>query len=81
MKIAILGPNCSRCRQTADAVRRAVLQAGIEATIVKIEDLREIVKFPVLKTPAVVVDGQVKISGKVPTVAEVVALLSHGGAA
>ncbi|MBI5904789.1 MAG: TM0996/MTH895 family glutaredoxin-like protein [Deltaproteobacteria bacterium] len=79
MKIAILGPGCPRCRQTADAVREAVEQAGIEATIHKVEDIREIVRFKVLMTPAVAIDGLVRISGKVPTVEEVKALLADGG--
>jgi small redox-active disulfide protein 2 len=81
VKIAILGPNCSRCRQTAEAVRQAVLRAGVEATIVKVEDLREIMKLQVMKTPAVAIDGKVRISGRIPTVDEVVELLSRGGAA
>ena len=81
MKIAILGTGCPKCRQTAEVVRQAVEQAGIEATIQKVEDLREIMKFRVMTTPAVAVDGQVKISGKVPTVDEVRALLARGGTA
>lgn len=78
MEIAILGTGCPKCRQVADVVRKAVEQAGIEATIRKVEDIGEIVKFKVMMTPAVVVDGQVKISGKVPSVEEVQALLKKG---
>ena len=81
MKIAILGTGCPKCKQTAEVVRRAVEQAGIEATIYKVEEIQEIVKFKVMMTPAVAVDGQVRISGKVPTVEEVKALLAHGGEA
>ncbi len=81
MKIAILGTGCPKCRQTVEVVRRAVEQTGIEATIHKVEDIREIMKFKVTMTPAVAVDGQVKISGKVPTVDEVKALLAQGGTA
>jgi len=79
MKIAILGTGCTKCRQTAEVVRQAVEEAGVDATIHKVEDIREIMKFQVMMTPAVAVDGQVRISGKVPTVDEVKALLSHGG--
>jgi small redox-active disulfide protein 2 len=79
MKIAILGTGCPKCKQTADVVRRTVEQEGIEATIYKVEDIREIVKFKVMTTPAVAVDGQVRISGKVPTMDEVKAFLSRGG--
>jgi len=81
MKIAILGTGCHKCKQTAEVVRRAVEQVGIDATIYKVEDIREILKFKVMTTPAVAVDGQVRISGKVPTVEEVKALLAPGGKA
>jgi small redox-active disulfide protein 2 len=79
MKIAILGTGCAKCRQTAEVVRQAVERAGVDATIHKVEDIREIMKYRAMMTPAVAVDGQVKISGKVPTVDEVQALLTHGG--
>jgi small redox-active disulfide protein 2 len=78
MEIAILGTGCPKCRQTAEVVRQAVELAGVPATIRKVEDIEEIMKYRVMRTPAVAVDGQVKISGKVPTVEEVVALLSQG---
>jgi small redox-active disulfide protein 2 len=78
MEIAILGTGCPKCRQTAEVVRQAVEVAGVPATIRKVEDIEEIMKYRVMRTPAVAVGGQVKISGKVPTVEEVVALLSQG---
>jgi len=79
VKIAILGTGCPKCKQTAEMVRRAVEQTGIDATIYKVEDIREIMKFKVMTTPAVAVDGQVRIYGKVPTVDEVKALLAPAG--
>lgn len=79
MKIEILGTGCPKCRQTVEVVRQAVAQAGVDATIHKVEDMREIMKFRVMTTPAVAVDGQVRISGKVPSVEEIMALLTHGG--
>lgn len=78
MEIAILGTGCPKCRQTAEVVRQAVELAGVPATIRKVEDIEEIMKYRVMRTPAVAVGGQVKITGKVPTVEEVVALLSQG---
>lgn len=75
MEITIVGSGCARCKQTADVVRKAVEHAGVDATISKVEDFREIMKFRVLKTPAVAVDGEVKISGRVPTVEEITSLL------
>lgn len=77
MKIDILGIGCPKCEQTAEVVRQAVEQAGVEATIQKVEDIQEIMKYRVMMTPAVAVDGQVKISGKVPSVEEVTAFLKQ----
>lgn len=77
MKIAILGTGCSKCRQTADVVRQAVARAGVDATIDKVEDIREIRKYRVMMTPAVAIDDKVMIFGKVPTVEEVVSLLAR----
>ena len=75
MNISILGTGCPKCRQTEEVVRKAVEQAGVEATIRKVEDIRDIVKYRVMATPAVVFDGEVRISGRVPTVEEVTSLL------
>ncbi len=75
MEIAIVGSGCARCKQTAEVVRKAVEHAGVDATISKVEDFREIMKFQVLKTPAVAIDGEVMISGRVPTVEEITSLL------
>lgn len=78
MKIAILGAGCPKCKHTMEVVRKAVEQAGVEATIQKIEDIQEIMKFRVMMTPAVAIDGQVRLWGKVPTVDEVKSLLTSG---
>jgi small redox-active disulfide protein 2 len=75
MKIAILGTGCDKCRRLYDTVREAVAQAGVEATLQKVEDIREIMAFKVLKTPALAIDGEVKLSGRLPTVEEVRVLL------
>jgi small redox-active disulfide protein 2 len=75
MKIAIVGSGCGKCNQTADVVRRAVAYACVDAEIYKVEDIREIMKWKVMATPALVIDDEVKISGRVPTVEEVTSLL------
>ncbi len=79
MKIAILGSGCAKCRQTADVVRQAVERAGTDATVFKVEDLREMMKYKAMMTPAVAVDGTIRIAGRVPTVQEVMELLGTGG--
>ena len=75
MKIAILGTGCAKCRQAVEVVRQAVEQAGVDATIDKVEDIQEIMKFEAMRTPAVAIDGKVKISGRVPSAEEVKSLL------
>ncbi|UCF49512.1 MAG: TM0996/MTH895 family glutaredoxin-like protein [Thermoplasmatales archaeon] len=71
MKIEVLGTGCAKCRATEKNVRKAVEELGIQAEIVKIEDLQDIINRGVMMTPAVVVDGEVKISGHQPTVEEI----------
>ncbi|MGA6993452.1 MAG: thioredoxin family protein [Candidatus Deferrimicrobiaceae bacterium] len=75
MKIAILGTGCPKCRQMAEVVRKAVEKAGMDYPISKVEDIREIMKWKVMATPALVIGDEVKISGRVPTVEEVTSLL------
>jgi small redox-active disulfide protein 2 len=75
MKIAILGTGCAKCKETAEVVRQAVSQAGVDATVDKVEDIQEIMRFKVMSTPAVAIDGKVRISGRVPSIAEVKSLL------
>ena len=67
MKIQVLGTGCPKCKKTAEAAKAAVNELGIEAEIEKVTDLNEIMKFGVMLTPALAVDGDVKIVGKVPT--------------
>jgi len=67
MEIKVLGPGCPRCHQTEDNVRLAVAQAGVEADIEKVTDTMEIAAAGVFGTPAVIIDGEVKVVGKVPT--------------
>jgi small redox-active disulfide protein 2 len=71
MKIEVLGTGCAKCRATEKNVRKAVEELGIQAEIVKVEDLQDIIDRGVMMTPAVVVDGVVKISGHQPTVEEI----------
>ena len=75
MKIEILGIGCPKCKATEKIVKQAVEELGIKAEIVKVEDLQEIVNRGVMMTPAVVVDGEVKIVGHVPSADEIKKLL------
>ncbi|MCM8831181.1 MAG: thioredoxin family protein [Candidatus Omnitrophica bacterium] len=76
MKIEIAGPGCPRCIATEKNVKEAVKQLGIQAEIVHVYDIAEVTKRGVMFTPAVIVDGEVKISGKIPTVEEIKKVLS-----
>jgi len=67
MEIKVLGPGCPKCKQTEDIVNQAVSEAGVAADVVKVTDTMEIAKHGVFGTPAVVVDGEVKSVGKIPT--------------
>lgn len=71
MRIEILGSGCAKCKKTKEIVEQAVAEAGIDAEIVKVEDMDKILSYGVMLTPGVVVDGDVKIAGKVPTVENV----------
>lgn len=65
MKIQVLGTGCPKCKQLTANAEKAVAELGIQATVEKVEDIREIMKFRVMTTPALVIDGQVKSAGKV----------------
>ena len=71
MVIKILGPGCPRCEQTAAIVKDALAETGTEAHIEKVTKTMDIASYGVLGTPAVVIDGQVKCVGKIPSKAEV----------
>jgi small redox-active disulfide protein 2 len=75
MKIEILGTGCKKCNDLADNVKQAVANLGIEAEIVKVTDIKQIVGYGVMATPALVVDGTVKSAGKVLSAAEIAKLL------
>lgn len=76
MKIEVVGPGCPRCITTEKNVLEAVNQLGIQAEIAKVTNVAEFSKKGVMFTPAVIVDGQVRISGKIPTVDEIKKILA-----
>ena len=66
MEIKVLGPGCPKCEQTAKLVKEAVSETGVDANIEKVTDIMEIAGYGIFGTPAVVIDGDVKIVGKIP---------------
>ena len=75
MKIEILGVGCARCKSLCNNTKKALEESGTTAEVVKVEDIPSIMKYGVMGTPALVIDGQVKFAGKVASVAEIMALL------
>lgn len=71
MKIEILGTGCSKCKKTKEVIEKALKEIGVEAEVVKVEDFKTILNYGVMVTPAVVIDGEVKLAGKVPDEKEV----------
>lgn len=71
MIIKILGTGCANCKKMEENAKQAVKELGIEATVEKVEDFKQILAYGVMKTPALVVDEKVKIMGRVATVDEI----------
>ncbi|MBK6724064.1 MAG: TM0996/MTH895 family glutaredoxin-like protein [Acidobacteria bacterium] len=74
--IKILGTGCAKCKQTEAVIRETLIDLGLEANIEKVEDIQKIMEYDIMSTPAVVLDGVVKMTGKVPTKEEVGAMLA-----
>ena len=66
MEIKVLGPGCPKCKQTMKLVKEAVGETGVDANIEKVTDVMEIAGYGIFGTPAVVIDGDVKVVGKIP---------------
>ncbi len=75
MKIQVMGPGCPKCAEAEKNVKEAVIEAGIDAEVIKISDFQEIASFGVFSTPAVAIDGEVKVVGKAPSKKEVLSWL------
>ncbi len=67
MEIKVLGPGCAKCKKAEKIVNEAVAESGIDAAVEKVTDMMEIAGYGVMGTPAVVVDGQIKCVGKIPS--------------
>lgn len=75
MEIKVLGTGCAKCKTLEKLTIEAVSQSGIDATVTKVEDFIEIMKLGVMTTPALVIDGEVLVKGRVPSVAEISQLI------
>ena len=75
MDIKVLGPGCARCTAVEKLVKEALEELQIDATMEKVKDVKQYVGYGVFSTPALIIDGQVKCSGKIPTKNEIISWL------
>ena len=77
-KLIVLGPGCPRCEQLAASVRQAADRLGVEYQLEKITDVREFPRYGVMLTPGLVVDGELKLQGRLPAPDELERLIGEG---
>jgi small redox-active disulfide protein 2 len=75
-KLQILGTGCAKCRILTDHTEQAAKELGLEYTLEKVTDINDIIAFGVVATPALVVDGEIKVAGRVPTPEAIKSLLA-----
>jgi len=66
MEIKVLGPGCAKCSKTEKLVQEVIKETGVDARVEKVSDMMQIASYGVFGTPSVIVDGEVKCTGKVP---------------
>ena len=79
MKIQVLGAGCAKCKLLAEQTERAVQELGLNAEVEKVTEINEILDFGVMMTPALAVDGEIKVTGKVPAIDELKEMLKSKG--
>lgn len=77
LTIKILGTGCPNCRKVEDLTRQAIADLGLEAEIVKVTDYAEIMQYPILSTPGVLINEKLVCAGRVPSSAEIINWLSE----
>ncbi len=76
MEIKVAGPGCPKCNQLENLVKEVVSELGMDAQVTKITDFSEIVQTGIMTTPGLIVNGRVKVSGKVPAKEEITRILT-----
>jgi small redox-active disulfide protein 2 len=77
MEVKVLGTGCARCKSLEKVTTKAVEELNIDATVEKVEDIQKIMEYAVMRTPALVINGKVVLSGQVPKIAELKELLTN----
>jgi small redox-active disulfide protein 2 len=80
MKIKVLGTGCPKCKKLYAEAEKAIAASGVAAQIEKVEKIDEIMKYGVMMTPALVIDKEVKSSGRIPTSSEIVSWIATAAA-
>jgi small redox-active disulfide protein 2 len=81
MLIQVLGTGCTRCKTLYELAQKAVAETGIDAAVEKVEDIQQIMAFELIMTPGLVINGEVKVAGRLPNVEEIKKLLLAAKAA
>ncbi len=76
MEIKVLGPGCQRCTKLYEETAKALQQLGLQADLTKVADMDEILTYKILATPGLVIDGEVKSAGRIPSPAEITSWLT-----
>jgi small redox-active disulfide protein 2 len=76
MEIKVLGTGCTKCKSLEQATREAIAKTGVEANVTKVDDILEIMQYGIMSTPALIVDGEIVVKGRVPSVDEISKLLT-----
>jgi len=77
MEIKVLGTGCAKCKSLEKVTRKAVDELNLDATVTKVEDIQRIMEYSVMRTPALVIDEKVVLSGQLPKVAELKELITN----
>lgn len=75
MEVKVLGPGCTKCKTTYNVVEKVIKENNLDVALSKVDDIVEMMSYNILSTPAVVVDGEVKVKGRVPSEIEIKELL------
>lgn len=76
MEIKVLGPGCAKCNKTEKLIQEVIKETGVDASVEKVTDMMQIASYGVFGTPSVIIDGQVKCTGKVPKKEDIKAWIS-----
>ena len=77
MKIEILGTGCPKCKRLNELAEETINELGVSAEIIKVTDINKIIDYGVMVTPALVIDGEVKVAGKIPSKKEMIAWIEE----